>query len=194
MKPLLFFFTIALFSSCNKQEKEALTTKLAKDSLVIAPEKLDLTVTHPKSENRKIPKSWKSLGAIQQNWIEVKKDENGYLIYEPCDGYTRSISFKNGYLHIQWQMEPEVVFNINKFTRGKQNTTLMVDIYAGNSLDLSSVSAEIIDAENGLVLWEFNGEKWLMTPLENSENFRHIKNNCPDSKRGEMQFLEVDEK
>jgi len=70
----------------------------------------------------------------------------------------------------------------------------MVDVYAGNSLDSSSISAEIIDAEKGLVFWEFNGEKWIMTPLENSKNFRHIKNNCPDYKRVKMNFLGFYEK
>lgn len=159
MKSLLFILTIILFNSCHKQEKKISATNSSKDSLINVPEKLDLTVTQPKSGNRKISKNWKSLSAIQQNWIEVKKDENGYLIYEPCDGYPRSISLKKGNLHIQWQMEPEVVFTINKFTRVKQNKALMIDVYAGNNLDLSSVSAEIIDAENGLVLWEFNGEK-----------------------------------
>lgn len=83
-------------------------------------------------------------------------------------------------------METAGTFVINRFNRTKQNTKLMIDVYAANSLDLAFISAEIIDSENGLAVWEFNGEKWLMTPLENSENFRHIKNNCPNDKRGEV--------
>lgn len=71
MKPLLFILAITLFSSCNKQEKEISPTKPSKESLLTVPEKLDLIVTQPKSENRRIPKSWKSLSALQLNWIEV---------------------------------------------------------------------------------------------------------------------------
>jgi len=33
-----------------------------------------------------------------------------------------------------------------------------------------------------------------MTPIENAVNFRKIKNNCPDYKRGELKFEEPEEK
>ena len=161
--------------------------------MVAVPEKLDLTVTQPKSENRKIPKSWKDRSDIQKDWIEVKKDAEGYLIYEPCDGNTRSISLKNGYLSVQFQMEPAYTFSYDKFTTITGNKSFSLDAYEKSTQTGFPLSAKIVDAENGLVLWEFNGEKWLMTPLENAENFRHVKNNCPDYKRGEVTFLEFDE-
>ena len=54
------------------------------DSKVRTDEKLDLIITEPKSNNTEIPSYWKSLSSIQKEWIEVEKDKDGYLIYEPC--------------------------------------------------------------------------------------------------------------
>lgn len=153
-------------------------------------EKLDLIVTQPKSGSRVIPTHWERLSDIQKDWIEIKEDSEGYLIYEPCDGYTRSISIKNGYLYVQYQMEPAYKFSMEKFTRIAGNQSFRLDAYDEATQTSFSVSAEIIDAKNGLVKWKFNDEVWLMTPAENADKFRKIKNNCPDYKRNELEFLE----
>ncbi|MFC4212959.1 carboxypeptidase-like regulatory domain-containing protein [Pedobacter lithocola] len=169
----------------NFIEKETSVVRLKAAKIY---EKLDLTTTLPKSENRKIPKTWESLNAIQKDWIEVKKDEKGYLIYEPCDGVTRRITLKDGNLYIQFQMEQAYKFYIDKFTRIIGNESFSLDAYEESTQTGFRVSAKIIDADNGLVLWQFNKEKWLMTPIENAANFRKIKNNCPNEKRGELHF------
>lgn len=173
--------------SCESktEQKKAISNDVKKDSV-----QGTITVTQPKSGSRKIPKNWKSLSQIQQNWIEVKKDKDGYLIYEPCDGYTRNISLKNGSLYIQFQNEPTYKFSYDKFTRIIGNKSFRLDAYEESTQTGFPLSAEIIDSENGLVLWEFNDEKWLMTPIENSDKFRHLKNNCPDYKRNELEFEE----
>ena len=190
MKQLSFLIILIVLNSCNQNSRKNFDTNKSTDSLNNVSEKLDLTITQPKSENRKIPKSWKSLGSIQQNWIKVEKDDKGYLIYEPCDGETPTIKLVKGDLHIKPQIEPEQVFTIVKFTRTKSNKGLMIDIYPGNNEEISSVYAEIIEPQNGLVLWEIGKEKLIMTPFENAINFRKIKNNCPDYKRGELKFIE----
>lgn len=172
--------------SCESktEQKKAISNDVKKDSI-----QGTITVIQPQSGSRKIPKNWKSLSHIQQNWIEVKKDKEGYLIYDPCDGYTRTISLKKGKLHIQWQMDAEEILTINKFTRTDNNTGLYIDVYPANNMEIAVVSAKIIDSENGLVLWEVNDKKWLMTPIENSEKFRHIKH-CPGYPRVELEFEE----
>lgn len=159
--------------------------------LTTAKEQLDLIVTQPKSGNRQISPTWNDLDAIQKNWIEVKKDEEGYLIYEPCDGDTRQISFKDGFLYIKWQLEPAYKFSYEKFTRRSGNKSFQLEAYEKETKTSSILMAEIVDYKNGLVMWNVNGEKWLMTPIENSEKFRHVKNNCPDYKRNEVTFAEV---
>lgn len=153
-------------------------------------EKLDLTVTQPKLGNRAIPTHWEHIRDIQKDWIEIKEDSAGYLIYEPCDGYTRSISIKNGYLYVQYQMEPEYKYSIDKFTRIAGNKSFRLDAYDEATQTSLPMSAEIVDAESGLVKWKFNDEVWLMTPAENADKFRKIKYNCPDYKRNELEFLE----
>lgn len=192
MKKLLTFIipAIMLVACNNASQEKSNAEKPVPNDKTQTPERLDLTITQPKSGNRQIPKSWKSLSTIQKDWIEVKKDKDGYLIYEPCDGYTRSISLKNGYLYIQWQNEPAYEFSYDKFTRIIGNKSFRLDAYEESTQTGFPLSAQIIDPENGLVLWEFNDEKWLMTPIENSDKFRHIKNNCPDYKRNELEFIE----
>ena len=54
------------------------------------------------------------------------------------------------------------------------------------------IKAKIIDNKNGIVLWEFNGNKWLMTPKENFKSFRIVKNNCETEKRKELDFLPIE--
>ena len=153
-------------------------------------EKLNLTVTAPKPGNRAIPTHWESIADIQKYWIEVKEDTDGYLIYEPCDGYTRSISFKNGYLYLQYQIEPADKFSTDNFTRIAGNKVFRLDAYDENAQTNFPVTAEIVDAKNGLVKWKFNDEIWLMTPAANADKFRRIKNNFIDHKRKELTFIE----
>lgn len=107
------------------------------------------------------------------------------MIYEPCEGKTPTISLNKGNLHIK-----EDGFIINDFELTTNNNALTITVYAGNSEEISSIYAEIINPENGLVLWKIGNEKLIMTPIENSDKFRHIKNNCPDYKRNELEFEE----
>ena len=190
LKSITFFVIIIVLNSCNQNSRRTSDIYKSTDSLNNVSEKLDLTIIQPKSENREIPKSWKNLGSIQQNWIKVEKDKEGYLIYEPCDGETPTIKLDKGYLLVKPQIEPEAVFVINEFKRTKNNTGLLIYVYPGNTKEISFAYAEIIEPKNGLVLWEIGGEKLLMTPIENAVNFRKIKNNCPDYKRGELKFTE----
>ncbi len=194
MKKIAFLAIFIALNSCNQNSRKVSDINKSTDKLKNVSEKLDLTITQPKSKNRQIPKFWRSLTEIQKDWIEVKEDEDGYLIYEPCDGYTRRIFFKNGFLYIQYQMEPPYKFSYDKFTRMTDNNSFRLDAYEESTQTGFPISAKIFDAENGLVLWEFRNEmekeKWLMTPIENAPNFRKIKNNCPDYKRGELKFIE----
>ncbi len=174
--------------SYNFVKKDTTVVKLKH---VMTVDKLDLTITQPQSNNRAILENWTDFNFFPKEWIEVKKDENGYLIYEPCDGYTRSISIVDNTLNIKWQIEPENQFEIDNSTIITNKKSLSFDVYEENTQTKSFVTARIVDAKNGLVLWEFMNDKWLMTPLKNEINFRKIKNNCPDYKRNEMKFIEL---
>jgi len=76
LKFILFLTAILFLNSCNQNSGKIYDANKPNDSLKNdIQEKLDLIITQPKSENRQIPKTWKSLATIQQNWIEVKKDK-----------------------------------------------------------------------------------------------------------------------
>ncbi|HNP33592.1 MAG TPA: hypothetical protein PKN96_09890 [Flavobacterium sp.] len=152
----------------------------------------NIVTTEPKSTNTRIPKNWKKLETIQKEWIKVEQDENGYLIYDPCDGATPTIKFDNGFIVLNSGLESEK-FSYEKFTRLTGNNAFRLNAYNKESKTWFEIKARIIDNKKGIVLWEFSGVKWLMTPMEKKDNFRQIKNNCPKGKRKELKFLPVKE-
>ena len=176
MKILKSLFFLIIFSSAHGQIKSD----------------KDIIVNEPKSTNTKIPKTWKSLNSIQSNWIKVEQDEKGYLIYDPCDGSTPTIKFDNGYIIINSSLESEK-FSFEKLTRITGNKSFRLDSYNKENKTWFEIKAKIIDNKKGIVLWEFSGIKWLMTPIENKEKFRQIKNNCIRKKRSELKFFPIKE-
>jgi len=182
MKIIRFFILSVILYSCTVHDNKTKEINTRTDTIVRTNEKLDLIITEPKSNNTKIPSYWKDLSSIQKEWIEVEKDKDGYLIYEPCDGNTPTIKLERGKLIIKPQIEPEEIYEYDKFTRLIGNKSFRMTTRIGE------IKATIFDYKKGLVLWEINGDKQLMTPIETSKNFRHIKNNCPDEKRNELKF------
>lgn len=175
MKKLIQFFILFLTLTSNAQTK-------------IKSNDTDVTVVYPKSNHREITKIWKSLNTIQKDWIKVEKDKNGYLIYHPCDGETETIKLEDGRLTINWRLEDSQKFELEKFTRLTKNNAFRADAYDLENKIGFEINAKIIDYKNGIVLWEFNGNKWLMTPKENIKGFRIIKNNCKTVKKKELVF------
>jgi hypothetical protein len=178
MKFKLYIFII-IGLTCNGQSKTDMKTP-----------QLDLTITYPKINHREIPKTWISLKAIQNEWIKVEIDKDGYLIYQPCDGSTATIKFEKGEILINWGIEVQNYY-IEKFTRIIGNTSFRLDASV-NGQKSFEIKVRIVDYINGIVVWEFNGEKWLMTPKENYKYFRIIKNNCITEKRPELSFLPIE--
>lgn len=148
-----------------------------------------ITITYPTIKNKGIPASWSSLKAIQNDWIKIEKDSLGYLIYDPCDGGTPTIHLENGHLTINWQLEGESS-SIDKFTRIKGNNAFRLTAYRDNiGFD---VYCKIYDAKKGIVFWEFEGQKWFMTTIENARAFRTVHNNCPFEKKHELEFEPIE--
>lgn len=151
----------------------------------------DVTVTYPQKQSPSIPKTWKSLQAIQKEWVKVEQDKDGYLIYEPCDGSTEKISFINSGIKISWRLEESQNYSYEKFTRLIGNKAFRMDAYDPVTKSWFEIKVKIIDSNKGIVLWEFKNTKWLMTPLKNYKRFRIIKNNCAGDKKKELRFLPI---
>ncbi|MGQ7944722.1 hypothetical protein [Flavobacterium sp. WC2509] len=188
MKNLIYIFVSFVILSCHGQSKTEDKKTNEKHNA-----ELDLTITYPKINLRKIPKTWKSLNTIQKDWIKVDKDKNGYLIYQPCDGITETVKLEGAILTINWRIENSQKFELEKFTRLTENDAFRADAYDVENKIGFEIKARIIDYKNGIVLWEFNGNKWLMTPKENFKSFRIIKNNCETQKKKELDFLPIED-
>ena len=186
MKNLIYIFILFNVLFCNGQSKTTETENIQNKN-----GELHITTTYPKINHRRIPKTWKRISAIQKEWIKVEKDKDGYLIYKPCDGNTETIKFDNGNININWRIEGEK-YSYEKFTRITENKSFRLNAYGIESKKSFEIQARIVDSKNGIVLWEFNGVKWLMTPKENYKSFRIIKNNCETEKKPELEFLPID--
>lgn len=186
MKNLIYIITSFILFSCNGQ------SNIKKNEIIENKnDETNITVTLPKTNLREIPKTWKSLNAIQKEWMKLEKDKDGYLIYEPCDGNTENIKFENSSIVINYRIESQK-YNYEKFTRITSNDAFRLD--AGNAEMRKSfeIQAKIVDFKNGIVLWDFDGIKWFMTPKENYAKFRIIKNNCKTEKIKELDFLPIE--
>lgn len=187
MKNLIYIVVSFVILSCNEQTKIEDTNPNEKQNT-----ELDLTTTYPKTNNREIAKTWKSLKAIQKDWIKVEKDKDGYLIYQPCDGETETIKLEGARLTINWRFEDAQIFELEKFTRLAKNDAFRADCYDVKNKIGFETKAKIVDYKNGIALWEINGNRWLMTPKENFKSFRIIKNNCETEKKKELDFLPIE--
>ena len=139
---------------------------------------------------RPFPSTWTSLAAIPHHWIKLERDSLGYLIYSPCDGGTPRIYIDSGYVKIYWQIGGPDRYSIDKFTRLKGNRSF----YIGTLMDTQFVefTAEIKDPKRKLVLWTFYDMKWVMTPVEDTTDFRLVDNPCPHQMLPEKKFLPVE--
>ena len=97
----------------------------------------------------------------------------------------------SGRLIINWRFEDAQTFELEKFTRLTKNDAFRADCYDVENRIGFEIKAKIVDYKNGIVLWEFNGNKWLMTPKENFKSFRIINNNCETGKEKELEFLPI---
>ena len=182
MKILLYIVFYFILLPCNGQ------SKIQKEN-----SKPDITTTYPKINRREIAEAWKSLNAIQKDWIKVEMDKDGYLIYQPCDGKTETIKLEGACLRINWKIENPQKFDLEKFTRLTENNAFRADGYDSENKMGFEIKARIVDYKNGIVLWEFNGNRWLMTPKENFKTFRIVKNNCKSEKKKELDFFPIED-
>lgn len=184
MRNIIHFFILINIFTSNAQTKTS-------DTINYKNIEQDITITYPKVNLRKIEK-WKSLNAIQKEWIKVEKDKEGYLIYEPCDGNTETIKIEGARLTINWRIENPQKLELEKFTRLTKNDAFRADAHDYENKKEFEIKAKIVDYQNGIVLWEFDDIKWLMTPKENYTSFRIVKNNCKTEKKKELEFLPIE--
>ncbi len=128
---------------------------------------------------------------ISQKWIEIKKDAKGYLIYQPCDGNTTTIDFKKkiNLAEIRNQIETQnIEYDIREDINA--NNKFFISFFKNKNQVLQIEGTEY-DAKNQIVLFKIEKQYYLMTPFENRNSFRKIKNQCNKAKVSELEFLPI---
>lgn len=177
------FILLMLASSCAGERG---SPKLS--ATVIKKGDLTLIVTSPVSQQQASISEWKDVNSVQKEWIKVEKDDDGYLIYEPCDGSTPTIKIEKNSIIYKPRIEPEATFEYSSIVIDSEGKVLKFERNIKGGLE---ISAYIYDAKDGLVMWRIGYDKLLMTPSKNAANYRHVKNSCPDSKKREIDFKEI---
>ena len=125
-------------------------------------------------------------------WTQLSRTENGYVVYQPCNGSPPAITIKNSILTIYWQLEFEK--HILKDIIRVSDTTFEI------TCDDSQYSIKVkwLDKEKTRALWKFqylddsNIIKWVMCPTKLKTKFPYIDNPCPTDLISEKTFLPID--
>lgn len=152
--------------------------------------KFNIIETKPTSPLNPFQKDW-ARKDIPQKWIEIKKDEKGYLIYQPCDGNTITVDFKKkiNLLEIRNQIETK---NIEYDIREDINSDNKFFIsFSKNKKQILEIEGNEYDAINQIALLKIDNNYYLMTPYENKNSFRKIENKCEREKVNELEFLPI---
>ena len=174
LKPQIILFIALVFSitiSCQKNKK------------------LNIIETNPTSPIKPFQKDWARKN-IPQKWIEIKKDEKGYLIYQPCEGNTVTIDFNaNSGIEIINQLE---IKKIEYDIRDEINSDAKFFInFSKNKKQVFEIEATEYDSKNQIALFKIENRYFLMTPFENKDSFRKIQNMCVKEKVDELEFLPI---
>lgn len=161
-------------------------------SIIISCEKnkkRNILETKPTSSTHSFQKDWARKN-IAQKWIEIKKDEKGYLIYQPCEGNTVTIDFNaNSGIEIINQLE---IKKIEYDIRDEINSDAKFFInFSKNKKQVFEIEATEYDSKNQIALFKIENHYFLMTPFENKDSFRKIQNMCVKEKVDELEFLPI---
>ncbi len=144
---------------------------------------------------------WKDTSELQGTWVNLERDQNGYLIYNPCDsGYKSSIVVDKGEIIIRMGHEGADTLKISSVEI--LNSLNEIEIFGNHEYYSIKSTLKIIDFEKKLYLfkWEIkpsgsmeirNG-KMMMTRKEFESDFRFIDNPCDSGRVPEKKFLPVE--
>lgn len=112
-----------------------------------------------------------------KEWIEVKKDKKGYLIYDGCDENTFGFEFKNkDSVKINFRFEPLTSITKNFSKSRLYNGVLDFEYYDYFTEKFEKVTIEYY--ESNLPVFECKMRDWvfLITPKQNEKYFRKVIN------------------
>lgn len=143
--------------------------------------------------------NWKDFQTFEKQWIRLERDNQGYLLYQPCEGSINRIDIQQRRIGIYWTLEAPDFFEIEKASLNKEGNLFTFN-FRGFRNRTGTVIAKIVDNARGLVLWKiyFSTDNnspdfvWVMTSKDYISDFRFVDNPCPDAKISEKEFLPIE--
>ena len=139
--------------------------------------------------SEKQPMEKVSLGDFPKLWISLKKFNDEFVIYQPCDGNTASFEITESAVIFHYQIESDVE-QISKLTEVDKNTIqLELNVMPQKSnTEKSRLTIKPTEIKNVYKLThgtENDKHEYFVTPRENVVDFDLVINNCPEFKVNE---------
>jgi len=132
------------------------------------------------------------LKEFPRHWISLKKLNNEFVIYEPCDGNTTAFEINESSVLFFYQLEPDadLISELRKITKNEIELELRT-IPQKTETEKTELTIKPTEFENVYLLTYSFGE-WYVTPKEKVSEFDIVVNHCPTMKR--MEFKGFDKK
>ena len=152
------------------------------------PHKLDNdAVSYHINEISKKHKSKKiEYGNFPKQWVSLKKMNNEFVVYEPCDGTTTSFELTENSVIFYYQIEPDadLISELKKLT----DNTLELELRTvPQKIESEKTKLSITPTEfKNVYLLKYSFGEWFVTPRDKVAEFDLIVNHCPTTKRMEF--------
>ena len=126
------------------------------------------------------------LKQFPKHWISLKKLNNEFVIYEPCDRNTTAFEINESSVLFFYQLEPDVdlISKLIKITYNEISLGLRT-IPQKKATERNELTIKPTEFENVYVL-TYSFGKWYVTPKEKVSEFDIVINHCPTMKRMEF--------
>ena len=146
----------------------------------------DAIAYHEKEISKKHKPIKIDLKQFPKHWISLKKLNNEFVIYEPCDGNTTAFEINESSVLFFYQLEPDadLITGLKKITKNEISLELRT-IPQKTGTEKTELTIKPTEFENVYLLTYSFGE-WYVTPKEKVSEFDIVVNHCPTMKRMEF--------
>lgn len=126
------------------------------------------------------------IGNFPKQWISLKKINNEFVVYDPCDGNTTSIEITDNSVIFYYQLEPDadVIYALKNLTENLLELELRT-VPQKTKSEKTKLAIKPTELENVFLL-TYSFGNWYVTPKEKVSEFELIVNHCPKTKRMEF--------
>jgi hypothetical protein len=146
----------------------------------------DAIAYHEKEIAKKHKQIKIDLKQFPKHWISLKKLNNEFVIYEPCDGNTTAFEINESSVLFFYQLESDadLISELRKITENEIELELRTVTQKAET-EKTQLTIKPTEFENVYLLTYSFGE-WYVTPKERVSEFDIVVNHCPTTKRMEF--------